>query len=172
MYFSSLLLSSENLCCTRSHELDIFSHSGLNVFQFFMGLYSGQLSLSFSPSVSTLISFTPIWYICWFPSMCAYNSCFIQSGHRFIKKFFFFYLEECVIIILVYRQKQDVALNNLLTNKYWCTIKHDQLIYRSNRTFYSFTIVIYWPSTEPSNKRCTCVNKRKNSGSRWILENM
>ena len=24
-------------------------------------------------------------------------------------------------------------------------------------------IVIYWPSTEPSIKRCTCVNKRKNS---------
>ena len=31
--------------------------------------------------------------------------------------------------------------------------------------------VIYWPSTEPSIKRCTCVNKRKNSGSRWTLEN-
>ena len=26
--------------------------------------------------------------------------------------------------------------------------------------------VIYWPSTEPSIKRCICVNKRKNSGSR------
>ena len=26
--------------------------------------------------------------------------------------------------------------------------------------------VIYWPSTEPSIKRCTCVNKRKNGGSR------
>ena len=32
-------------------------------------------------------------------------------------------------------------------------------------------IVIYWPSTEPSIKRCTCVNKRKNSGSKWMLEN-
>ena len=31
--------------------------------------------------------------------------------------------------------------------------------------------VIYWPSTEPSTKRCTCVNKRKNSGNRWTLEN-
>ena len=31
--------------------------------------------------------------------------------------------------------------------------------------------VIYWPSTEPSIKRCTCVNKRKNSGSRWTLDN-
>ena len=30
--------------------------------------------------------------------------------------------------------------------------------------------VIYWPSTEPSIKRCTCVNKRKNSGSRWTLD--
>ena len=32
-------------------------------------------------------------------------------------------------------------------------------------------IVICWPSTEPSSKRCTCVNKRKNSGSRWTLNN-
>ena len=31
--------------------------------------------------------------------------------------------------------------------------------------------VIYWPSTEPSIKRCTCVNKRKKSGSRRTLEN-
>ena len=33
------------------------------------------------------------------------------------------------------------------------------------------TNVIYWPSTEPSVKRCTCVNKQKNSRSRWTLEN-
>ena len=31
--------------------------------------------------------------------------------------------------------------------------------------------VVYWPSTEPSIKRCACVNKRKNSGIRWTLEN-
>ena len=31
--------------------------------------------------------------------------------------------------------------------------------------------VIYWPSTEPSIKRYTWVNKRKNSGSRWTLNN-
>ena len=31
--------------------------------------------------------------------------------------------------------------------------------------------VIYWPSTEPSIKRCTCINKRKNSGSRCALNN-
>ena len=31
--------------------------------------------------------------------------------------------------------------------------------------------VIYWPSTEPSINRCTCVNKRKNSGSKWTLNN-
>ena len=35
---------------------------------------------------------------------------------------------------------------------------------------YSFC-VIYWPSTKPSIKRCNCVNKRKNSGSRWTLDN-
>ena len=31
--------------------------------------------------------------------------------------------------------------------------------------------VIYWPSTELSIKRCTCVNKWKNSGSRWAWDN-
>ena len=31
--------------------------------------------------------------------------------------------------------------------------------------------VIYWPSIEPSIKRCTCVNKRRNSGSGWTLGN-
>ena len=29
--------------------------------------------------------------------------------------------------------------------------------------------VIYWPSTEPSIKRCTCANKQKKSGSWWEL---
>ena len=33
------------------------------------------------------------------------------------------------------------------------------------------TPVIYWPSTEPSIKRCTCVNKRRNSGSRYTWYN-
>ena len=32
-------------------------------------------------------------------------------------------------------------------------------------------IVKYWPSTEPSIKRCTSVNKLKNSASKWTLEN-
>ena len=30
------------------------------------------------------------------------------------------------------------------------------------------SIVTYWLSTEPSIKRCICVNKQKNSGSRWV----
>ena len=30
-----------------------------------------------------------------------------------------------------------------------------------------YLFVKYWPSTEPSIKRCACVSKRKNSGSRW-----
>ena len=34
-----------------------------------------------------------------------------------------------------------------------------------------FMCVIYRPSTKPSIKRCTCVNKWKNSRSRWVLEN-
>ena len=33
------------------------------------------------------------------------------------------------------------------------------------------SVVIDWPSTEPSIKRCTCVNKRKNSGSRCVWDN-
>ena len=32
-------------------------------------------------------------------------------------------------------------------------------------------IVTYWPSTVPSIKRCTCVNKRKKSGSKCALNN-
>ena len=35
----------------------------------------------------------------------------------------------------------------------------------------SGVFVIYWPSTEPSIKRFTSVNKRKNSASRWTLKN-
>ena len=31
--------------------------------------------------------------------------------------------------------------------------------------------VIYWPLTESSIKRSTCVNKRRNSGSRWTSDN-
>ena len=31
--------------------------------------------------------------------------------------------------------------------------------------------VIYWPSAEPSIKRCTYVNKRRNNGSRCMLDN-
>ena len=31
--------------------------------------------------------------------------------------------------------------------------------------------VIYWHSTEPSIKRCTCVNKQRNSRSRWAWDN-
>ena len=33
------------------------------------------------------------------------------------------------------------------------------------------TSVIYWPSTEPSIKRCTSVNNRRNSGSRCTWDN-
>ena len=40
--------------------------------------------------------------------------------------------------------------------------KHDQYL----------SIVTYWPSTELSTKRCTCVNTRKNSGSRWMSDNI
>ena len=33
-------------------------------------------------------------------------------------------------------------------------------------------IVTYWPSTEPSIKRCTCVNKQRNSRNRCIRSRM
>ena len=32
-------------------------------------------------------------------------------------------------------------------------------------------IVTYWPSTQPSIKRCISVTKRKNNGSRWAINN-
>ena len=40
-------------------------------------------------------------------------------------------------------------------------------------TTYALTqpILTYWPSTEPSIKRSTCVNKEKNNGSRWAWDN-
>ena len=43
----------------------------------------------------------------------------------------------------------------------------------NRRGFFIFLggFVIYWPSNEPSIKRCTCVNKRKNNRSRRTLEN-
>ena len=37
----------------------------------------------------------------------------------------------------------------------------------SDEKFCKNLFVIYWPSTEPSIKRCTCINKWKNSRSRW-----
>ena len=41
---------------------------------------------------------------------------------------------------------------------------YDSAVHRFN---HYTTSVTYWPSTEPSTKRCICVNKRKNSESRW-----
>ena len=43
--------------------------------------------------------------------------------------------------------------------------------YYQQSDYRNVTIVKYWPSTELSIKRCTCVDKRKNSRSRWVLEN-
>ena len=41
----------------------------------------------------------------------------------------------------------------------------------SDAKYFSYLVqgidVTYWPLTEPSIKRCTCVSKRKNSGNRW-----
>ena len=41
----------------------------------------------------------------------------------------------------------------------------------SNWKYITGNNVIYWPLTELSIKRCTCVNKRKNIGSRWTRDN-
>ena len=43
-----------------------------------------------------------------------------------------------------------------------------QCIFLLSAMVFCYLSVIYWPSTEPSIKRCTWVNKRKN---RWALEN-
>ena len=37
--------------------------------------------------------------------------------------------------------------------------------------YWLFVPLTYWPSTELSIKRCTCVNKQKNSGRRWAWNN-
>ena len=50
------------------------------------------------------------------------------------------------------------------TNCNWCTWNNPQRI--DKRT--GRLSVAYWPSTEPSIKRCTCVNKQRNSGNRCI----
>ena len=41
----------------------------------------------------------------------------------------------------------------------------------SPKLFFQVLCVIYWLSTKLSIKWCTCVNKRKNSRSRWVLNN-
>ena len=63
--------------------------------------------------------------------------------------------------------------NKQVTWYYCCILTLDQTGYFScvNKVIVGCTCVIYWPSTKPSIKRCTCVNKWKNSGSRWALEN-
>ena len=53
----------------------------------------------------------------------------------------------------------------LYVSSYYILYCLQQTLFSKKRT------VIYWPSTEPSIKRRTCVNKRKNSGSWWMLEN-
>ena len=45
------------------------------------------------------------------------------------------------------------------------------LIIRRHTQCNGYHHVIYCPLTEPSIKRCTCVNKQKYSGSRWALNN-
>ena len=65
--------------------------------------------------------------------------------------------------------KMDLALNNL--QKFICHKTLPNQLSLSNSCQYQQSIhswqdikaVTYWPSTEPSIKRCTCVNKRKNS---------
>ena len=44
-----------------------------------------------------------------------------------------------------------------------------QYLLQGNQQGLVNSFVIYWPSTKPSIKRFTCVNKRKNSGSSWTL---
>ena len=62
----------------------------------------------------------------------------------------------------------------------WCVVSSFASLSLSLSLFLSLSLslslssglcLIYWPSTVSPIKRCTCVNKRKNSGSRWPLEN-
>ena len=60
----------------------------------------------------------------------------------------------------------------MISTRDWRKLGQQSIDHRSyGSQIYPIKYVIYWPSTEPSIKRCTCVNKRKNSGSRWTWDN-
>ena len=48
---------------------------------------------------------------------------------------------------------------------------HPDCIFKIHQLWQSGFSAIDWPSTKPSIKRCTCVNKQKNNRSRWTLNN-
>ena len=80
--------------------------------------------------------------------------------------------------IIFQLRKQEVAQNwKSVEYRVWyfctilCFIKNYWTSWAECITLQPTHGVIYWPSTEQSIKRCTCVNKRRNSGSRWALNN-
>ena len=62
-------------------------------------------------------------------------------------------------------QAMNLPYNKFINHKIYNTVNLEKINLLHNE------FVIYWPSTEPLIKRCTCVNKRKNSGNRWALDN-
>ena len=72
-------------------------------------------------------------------------------------------------MILVVRSLVWLALR--VFHNHWCFLGVGWPSSVSHFILRFQTSVIYWPLTELSIKRCTCVNKWKNSGSRWVLEN-
>ena len=80
-------------------------------------------------------------------------------------------------LIISMTARKGVHLKKMRKNKdMWDSRSHfflhwgNQSLYASCFTNLMRAYVIFWPSTEPSIKRCTCVNKWKNSGSRWALD--
>ena len=77
--------------------------------------------------------------------------------------------------------KNELRNNGYLVQIQWNFSKFISILYpeRTNvqiqivyLTLLRCSLVIYWPSTEPSVKRWTCVNKRKKSGNRWTYESI
>ena len=61
----------------------------------------------------------------------------------------------------------DPIIGPLVGRRWWHWMPGDEHLVAERFIIQILRSIIYWPSTEPSIKRCTCVNKLKNTGSRW-----
>ena len=73
---------------------------------------------------------------------------------------------------LFYQGNKMISYENICNTPWVSSGSSNRAVLDVFHWFLLTVLVIYWPSTEPSIKRCTCVNKLKNSGSRWTLENI